>query len=164
MVCRTNGSRATSLPAVQSPASNRAGGFPSVWSQCCRRRESVNDLLPQLRLELQLNPVDPDLRSLTDHRTFGLRRRRPRHRFVLVILVIFMFLGRAADTLIPVVALPLALNHLPDVGPQLLDQQSYLDGHDSRHRLLSMTRSLSSKTSFVGEHGESIKGHAQQRW
>ncbi len=29
--------------------------------------------------------------------------------FVLVILVIFVFLGRATDTLIPVVALPLSL-------------------------------------------------------
>jgi HAE1 family hydrophobic/amphiphilic exporter-1 len=71
---------------------------------------SVRDTLPQLRLELpgsiQLIPVfdrsQSIVSSMTDVETNLLIA------FVLVILVIFMFLGRAADTLIPVVALPLS--------------------------------------------------------
>ena len=50
------------------------------------------------------------------HRPFGRTtcRRRSSIAFVLVILVIFVFLGRAGDTLIPVVALPLSLpDHFP---------------------------------------------------
>jgi hydrophobic/amphiphilic exporter-1 (mainly G- bacteria), HAE1 family len=73
--------------------------------------KSVNDLLPQLRLELpgsiQLIPTfdrsQTIVRSVSDVQTTLLIA------FVLVIMVIFMFLGRAADTLIPVVALPLSL-------------------------------------------------------
>jgi len=73
--------------------------------------KSVTDLLPQLRLELpgsiQLIPTfdrsQTIVRSVSDVQTTLFIA------FVLVIMVIFMFLGRAADTLIPVVALPLSL-------------------------------------------------------
>jgi HAE1 family hydrophobic/amphiphilic exporter-1 len=65
--------------------------------------KSVNDLLPQLRLELpgsiQLIPTfdrsQTIVRSVSDVQTTLVIA------FVLVILVIFIFLGRAADTLIP---------------------------------------------------------------
>lgn len=73
--------------------------------------KSVNELVPKLRLELpgsiQLIPTfdrsQTIVHSVQDVQvTLGIA-------FVLVILVIFIFLGRAADTLIPVVALPLSL-------------------------------------------------------
>jgi HAE1 family hydrophobic/amphiphilic exporter-1 len=72
---------------------------------------SIQDILPQLRLELpgsiQLIPVfDRSLtivHSVTDVKTTLFIA------FVLVVLVIFVFLGRATDTLIPAVALPLSL-------------------------------------------------------
>ena len=72
---------------------------------------SVMDLMPQLRLELpgsiQLIPTfdrsQTIVHSVSDVQTTLFIA------FVLVILVIFAFLGRATDTLIPVVALPLSL-------------------------------------------------------
>ncbi|MEP6821885.1 MAG: efflux RND transporter permease subunit [Chthoniobacterales bacterium] len=72
---------------------------------------SINEMVPQLRRELpgsiQLIPTfDRSLsivHSLHDVQvTLGIA-------FALVVLVIFVFLGRAADTLIPTVALPLSL-------------------------------------------------------
>jgi HAE1 family hydrophobic/amphiphilic exporter-1 len=72
---------------------------------------SVNDLLPQLRLELpgsiQLIPTFD--RSLTIVHSVSDVQTTLVIAFILVILVIFVFLGRATDTLIPVVALPLSL-------------------------------------------------------
>lgn len=73
--------------------------------------KSVMDLMPQLRLELpgsiQLIPTfdrsQTIVRSVSDVQTTLFIA------FVLVIIVIFAFLGRATDTLIPVVALPLSL-------------------------------------------------------
>ncbi len=73
--------------------------------------QSVNDLMPQLRLELpgsiQLIPTfdrsQSIVHSVSDVQTTLLIA------FVLVVMVIFIFLGRARDTLIPVVALPLSL-------------------------------------------------------
>ncbi|MCA1595813.1 MAG: efflux RND transporter permease subunit, partial [Chloroflexi bacterium] len=73
--------------------------------------KSISALLPQLRLELpgsiNLIPVFDRAQSIVNsvhdvQVTLLLA-------FALVILVIFFFLGRAADTLIPVVALPLSL-------------------------------------------------------
>jgi HAE1 family hydrophobic/amphiphilic exporter-1 len=73
--------------------------------------KSVNDLLPQLRLELpgSINLIPTFDRSQTIVRSVSDVQTTLVIAFVLVILVIFMFLGRAADTLIPVVALPLSL-------------------------------------------------------
>ncbi|MBA3831574.1 MAG: efflux RND transporter permease subunit [Chthoniobacterales bacterium] len=72
--------------------------------------KSVNDLVPQLRLELpgsiQLIPVFD--RSQTIVHSVQDVQTTLAIAFVLVILVIFIFLGRAADTLIPVVALPVS--------------------------------------------------------
>ena len=73
--------------------------------------QSINDLLPQLRLELpgsiRLIPTFDRsasiVHSVSDVQTTLLIA------FVLVVLVIFVFLGRARDTLIPVVALPMSL-------------------------------------------------------
>ena len=52
-------------------------------------------------------------------------------------LVIFVFLGRASDTLIPMVALPMSLpDHVRgDVVARLLDQQPHPHGAHPRHRL-----------------------------
>ena len=73
--------------------------------------KSVNDLLPQLRLELpgSIRLIPTFDRSATIVQSVSDVQATLFIAFVLVILVIFMFLGRAADTLIPVVALPLSL-------------------------------------------------------
>jgi HAE1 family hydrophobic/amphiphilic exporter-1 len=72
---------------------------------------SITNLLPQLRLELpgsiQMIPTFDRAQSIVNsvhdvQMTLIIA-------FILVIIVIFAFLGRAADTLIPVVALPLSL-------------------------------------------------------
>jgi HAE1 family hydrophobic/amphiphilic exporter-1 len=72
---------------------------------------SINELIPQLRLELpgsiNLVPTFDRAKSIVD--SVHDVQVTLLIAFVLVILVIFMFLGRAADTLIPVVALPLSL-------------------------------------------------------
>src|SRR5213079_2222288 len=72
---------------------------------------SVTDLLPQMRLELpgsiQLIPTFD--RSQTIVNSVSDVQTTLTIAFVLVVLVIFAFLGRAADTLIPVAALPLSL-------------------------------------------------------
>ena len=72
---------------------------------------SVTDLLPQLRLELpgSINLIPTFDRSQTIVHSVSDVQTTLFIAFVLVIMVIFMFLGRAADTLIPVVALPLSL-------------------------------------------------------
>ena len=56
--------------------------------------------------------------------------------FVLVVMVIYVFLGRATDTLIPAVALPLSLLLTVAVMYMLefLHQQSDVDGVDTGHR------------------------------
>ena len=73
--------------------------------------KSINDLLPQLRLELpgsiKLIPTFDRAQSIV-HSVEDVQVTLL-IAFVLVILVIFVFLGRATDTLIPVVALPLSL-------------------------------------------------------
>jgi HAE1 family hydrophobic/amphiphilic exporter-1 len=73
--------------------------------------KEVNDLVPQLRLELpgsiQLIPTFD--RSQTIVHSVADVQTTLMIAFILVIIVIFMFLGRATDTLIPVVALPLSL-------------------------------------------------------
>src|SRR5581483_3815364 len=73
--------------------------------------QSINDLMPQLRLELPgsirliptLDRSQSIVRSVSDVQTTLFIA------FFLVVLVIFVFLGRARDTLIPVVALPLSI-------------------------------------------------------
>ena len=73
--------------------------------------KSVTDLIPQLRVELPgsirliptFNRSDTIVHSVDDVQVTLLIA------FALVVFVIFIFLGRAADTLIPVVALPLSL-------------------------------------------------------
>ncbi|MBA3881387.1 MAG: efflux RND transporter permease subunit, partial [Chthoniobacterales bacterium] len=71
----------------------------------------INDLLPQLRLELpgsiKLIPTFDRAQSIV-HSVEDVQVTLL-IAFLLVIIVIFVFLGRATDTLIPVVALPLAL-------------------------------------------------------
>jgi len=73
--------------------------------------ESVRNLLPQLRLELpgSINLIPTFDRSQTIVHSVSDVQTTLAIAFVLVIMVIFIFLGRAADTLIPVVALPLSL-------------------------------------------------------
>ncbi len=72
---------------------------------------SVKALFPELRASLPGSIyLYPGVRSFADNCEFG--PRRPHDlliAFVLVVAVIYLFLGRAKDTLIPAVALPLAL-------------------------------------------------------
>jgi HAE1 family hydrophobic/amphiphilic exporter-1 len=73
--------------------------------------QSINDLMPQLRLELpgsiKLIPTFDRSQSIV-HSVSDVQMTLF-FAFTLVVLVIFVFLGRARDTLIPVVALPLSL-------------------------------------------------------
>ena len=57
--------------------------------------------------------------------------------FVLVVIVIFVFLGRATDTLIPVVALPLSLllTFIVDEAARLQPRQPLADGADAGDRV-----------------------------
>ena len=72
---------------------------------------SIKELVPKLRLELpgsiKLIPVFDRAESIV-HSVSDVQVTLT-IAFALVVLVIFVFLGRAADTLIPVVALPLSL-------------------------------------------------------
>ncbi|HSV63384.1 MAG TPA: efflux RND transporter permease subunit, partial [Chthoniobacterales bacterium] len=73
--------------------------------------QSINDLLPQMRLELpgSINLIPTFDRSLSIVHSVSDVQATLFIAFVLVVLVIFVFLGRARDTLIPVVALPLSI-------------------------------------------------------
>src|SRR6476469_4745817 len=72
---------------------------------------SIIDLLPQMRLELpgSINLIPTFDRSLSIVHSVSDVQATLFIAFVLVVLVIFVFLGRARDTLIPVVALPLSI-------------------------------------------------------
>ena len=72
---------------------------------------SITSLLPQLRLELpgSINLIPTFDRAQSIVNSVHDVQETLMIAFVLVIIVIFVFLGRAADTLIPVVALPLSL-------------------------------------------------------
>src|SRR5437588_2741680 len=73
--------------------------------------QSINDLLPQMRLELpgSINLIPTFDRSLSMVHSVSDVQVTLFIAFLLVVLVIFVFLGRARDTLIPVVALPLSI-------------------------------------------------------
>jgi hydrophobic/amphiphilic exporter-1 (mainly G- bacteria), HAE1 family len=73
--------------------------------------QSINDLLPQMRLELpgSINLIPTFDRSLSIVHSVSDVQVTLFIAFLLVVLVIFVFLGRARDTLIPVVALPLSI-------------------------------------------------------
>src|SRR5438067_6050062 len=73
--------------------------------------QSIRDLLPTIRREM---PASIDLipvydRSVTIKNSVHDVQETLIIAFVLVVIVIFMFLGRATDTMIPVVALPLSM-------------------------------------------------------
>ncbi|PYJ09264.1 MAG: acriflavine resistance protein B [Verrucomicrobia bacterium] len=72
---------------------------------------SINGLLPQMRLELpgSINLIPTFDRSQSIVHSVSDVQDTLVIAFILVVLVIFVFLGRARDTLIPVVALPLSL-------------------------------------------------------
>src|SRR3954447_12522022 len=72
---------------------------------------SINGLVPQMRLELpgSINLIPTFDRSQSIVHSVSDVQATLFIAFVLVVLVIFIFLGRARDTLIPVVALPLSL-------------------------------------------------------
>lgn len=73
--------------------------------------QSITKLLPQLRLELpgSINLIPTFDRAQSIVHSVQDVQVTLFIAFVLVIIVIFVFLGRATDTLIPVVALPLSL-------------------------------------------------------
>lgn len=72
---------------------------------------SINGLVPQMRLELpgSINLIPTFDRSQSIVNSVSDVQATLFIAFVLVVLVIFVFLGRARDTLIPVVALPLSI-------------------------------------------------------
>jgi hydrophobic/amphiphilic exporter-1 (mainly G- bacteria), HAE1 family len=72
---------------------------------------SITDLLPQMRLELpgSINLIPTFDRSQSIVHSVSDVQATLFIAFLLVVLVIFVFLGRARDTLIPVVALPLSI-------------------------------------------------------
>ena len=72
---------------------------------------SINGLIPQMRLELpgSINLIPTFDRSQSIVNSVSDVQATLFIAFVLVVLVIFVFLGRARDTLIPVVALPLSI-------------------------------------------------------
>ena len=72
---------------------------------------SINELLPKMRLELpgSINLIPTFDRSQSIVHSVADVQDTLVIAFILVVLVIFVFLGRARDTLIPVVALPLSL-------------------------------------------------------
>jgi HAE1 family hydrophobic/amphiphilic exporter-1 len=72
---------------------------------------SVRELMPELRRELpgSIRLIPTFDRSQTIVHSVADVQTTLAIAFMLVVLVIFIFLGRAADTLIPVVALPLSL-------------------------------------------------------
>src|SRR5207249_2127189 len=73
--------------------------------------KSVRDLLPLVSAELpgsvRVTPIYDRSRSIVN--SVNDVRQTLLLAFILVVIVIFLFLGRAADTLIPAVALPLSL-------------------------------------------------------
>ncbi len=73
--------------------------------------ERIRELLPKLSQELpgSINLITVRDRARTIERSVHDVEETLLIAFVLVVLVIFVFLGRAADTMIPVVALPLSL-------------------------------------------------------
>ncbi len=111
--CRTNASPAISLPedlilpaSVIVMAVSRQAGANAV-----EVAQSITNLLPQLRLELpgSINLIPTFDRAQSIVNSVHDVQMTLMIAFILVIIVIFVFLGRAADTLIPVVALPLSL-------------------------------------------------------
>src|SRR5437762_12748816 len=87
----------------------------AVWRQAGANAvevaRSINSLVPQMRLELpgSINLIPTFDRSLSIVHSVSDVQATLFIAFVLVVLVIFIFLGRARDTLIPVVALPLSI-------------------------------------------------------
>ncbi|MFN2508588.1 MAG: efflux RND transporter permease subunit, partial [Chthoniobacterales bacterium] len=73
--------------------------------------ESIRELLPRLRLELpgSINLIPTFDRAQSIIHSVHDVQVTLLIAFALVVIVIFVFLGRASDTLIPVVALPLSL-------------------------------------------------------
>ncbi len=73
--------------------------------------ERIRELLPEMSRELpgSINLITVRDRAKTIERSVHDVQETLLIAFVLVVLVIFVFLGRAADTMIPVVALPLSL-------------------------------------------------------
>ncbi len=73
--------------------------------------ERIRELLPKMSQELpgSINLITVRDRAQTIERSVHDVQETLLIAFVLVVLVIFVFLGRAADTMIPVVALPLSL-------------------------------------------------------
>ena len=139
--CRTN----------ESICASGFGGIPNLmqpsWSRCFRRAgvnavdvaKSVRDLLPSIQSQLPSSVllVPAYDRSQTIVSSIKDVQSTLYIAFALVVLVIFVFLGRATDTLIPAVALPLSLL-LTFIAMSVLgyslDTLSFYGAH-SRHRV-----------------------------
>src|SRR4051812_25149760 len=85
--------------------------FRQAGSNAIAVAKSVRDLLPEIKPQL---PASVDIRPIHDRSVSIVNSVTDVTEtlyiaFILVVLVIFIFLGRATDTLIPVIALPLSL-------------------------------------------------------
>ena len=116
------------------------GGQPPGRRQRGRgRQEHPRAAAADQRRAAGLDPHHADLRPLAQHRS----TRSPTFRttlviaFVLVVIVIFVFLGRATDTLIPAVALPLSLllTFIAMRAAGLQPRQPFVDGADAGDRV-----------------------------
>ena len=85
--------------------------FRQAGSNAVEVAQSVRDLLPLIAAELpasvQITPIYDRSRTIVNSVTDV--QETLIIAFILVVMVIFMFLGRATDTLIPAVALPVSL-------------------------------------------------------
>ena len=85
--------------------------FRQAGSNAVEVAKSVRDLLPMIAAELpgsvQITPIYDRSRTIVNSVTDV--QETLIIAFILVVMVIFMFLGRATDTLIPAVALPVSL-------------------------------------------------------
>ena len=99
--------------------------------------KSVRDLLPSIQSQLPSSVVlfTAYDRSQTIVTSINDVQTTLYIAFALVVMVIFFFLGRATDTLIPAVALPLSLLlHRSHGRPPLQPRQPLVDGSYARHR------------------------------
>jgi hydrophobic/amphiphilic exporter-1 (mainly G- bacteria), HAE1 family len=103
--------------------------------------KSVRDLLPNIQSQLPSSVLVVPIYDRSETIVGSIKDVQATLyiAFVLVVMVIFAFLGRATDTLIPAVALPLSLllTFIVDERSWLQPRQSLADGADARHRFPS---------------------------
>ena len=113
--------------------------FRQAGANAVEVAKNVRDILPAIGAELpgsvRITPIYDRSRTIVN--SVNDVRETLLIAFVLVVIVIFLFLGRATDTLIPAVALPLSLLHdiHGDAHSWIQFRQFVVDGIDSGDRL-----------------------------